>query len=72
MDRSNIQWCPFGMKNSPATFQWLINQETLGLPGCDAYIDDVVIYSNTEEEQLDIMQNFFERLSAAKVTVNLS
>ena len=63
---------PFGMKNSLATFQQLINQVKFGFPGCDAYIDDVVIYSNTEEEQLDIMQKFFERLSAAKVTVNLS
>ena len=63
---------PFGMKNSPATFQRLINQVTSGLSGCDAYIDDVVIYSDTWEEHLDVTRKFFERLSAAKLTVNLS
>ena len=63
---------PFGMKNSPATFQRLINQVVSGLPGCDAYIDDVIIYSETWEEHLDIMRKLFERLSAAKLTVNLS
>ena len=63
---------PFGMKNSPATFQRLINQVISGLPGCGAYIDDVIIYSETWEEHLDIMRKLFERLSAAKLTVNLS
>ncbi len=63
---------PFGMKNSPATFQRLINQVTSGLQGCEAYIDDVIIYSETWEEHVDIMRKFFERLSKAKLTVNLS
>ena len=33
----------FGMKNSPATFQRLINDVIAGLDGCEAYIDDIII-----------------------------
>ena len=36
---------PFGMKNSPATFQRLINIIITGLDNCKAYIDDAIIYS---------------------------
>ena len=63
---------PFGMKNSPATFQRLISHVTSGLQGCEAYIDDVIIYSETWEEHLDIMRRFFHRLSEAQLTVNLA
>ena len=37
---------PFGMKNSPATFQRLINSLIAGMDGIGAYIDDVIIYSD--------------------------
>lgn len=61
---------PFGMKNWPATFQRLINKVIAGLHGCEAYIDDVIIYSNTWEEHLQIIRKFFERLTEAKLTIN--
>ena len=62
----------FGMKNAPATFQRLINAVTQGIEGCDAYIDDGVIYSDTWEEHLSILRQFYQRLSEAKLTINLS
>ena len=37
----------FRMKNSPATFQRLINMIINGLENRDAYIDDVIIYNDT-------------------------
>ena len=43
---------PFGMKNSPATFQRLVNNIICGLDGCDAYIDDVIIYSDSWSDHL--------------------
>lgn len=35
----------FDMWNAPATFQWLVNQVLGGVEGCEAYLDDVVVYS---------------------------
>ena len=35
---------PFGMGNAPATFQRLINQVTAEINGCEAYIDDIIIF----------------------------
>jgi hypothetical protein len=63
---------PFGMKNSPATFQRLMNMITFGLDNCDAYIDDVIIYNNTWEDHLETIRKFFDRLSDANLTINLS
>ena len=51
---------PFGMKNSPATFQRFINMIINGLENCDAYIDDVIIYNDTWEEHLTTIQKFFD------------
>lgn len=54
---------PFGTKNSPVI---------VDLEGCGAYVDDVVIYSKTWEEHLRTIRKFFERLSRAMLTTNLS
>ncbi|CAB4001500.1 Hypothetical predicted protein [Paramuricea clavata] len=62
---------PFGMKNAPATFQRLINRLITDIDGCKAYIDDVIIYSNTWETHLEIMRKFFQRLREASLMINL-
>ena len=43
------QYCvmPFGLKNAPTTFQRMVNRIVDGLQGCDAYIDDLLIYANS-------------------------
>ena len=63
---------PFGMKNSPATFQRLVNNVICRFDGCDAYIDDVIIYSDSWSDHLQRIRKFFDRLSKAKLTVNLA
>ena len=63
---------PFEMKNSPATFQRLINMIITGLDKCKAYIDDAIIYSEEWDQQIKIIREFFERLSKAKLTINLA
>ena len=63
---------PFGMKNSPATFQRMVHAVLQGLHGCEAYIDDVIVYSSTWEEHLSIMKELFSRLRKASLTINLA
>ena len=60
------------MKISPATFQRLVNNVICGLDGCDAYIDDVIIYSDSWSDHLQRIRKFFDQLSKAKLTVNLA
>ena len=63
---------PFGMKNSRPTFQRLINHVISGISGCEAYIDDIIIYTETWTEHIDVLNQFFTRLAEAKLTVNLA
>ena len=63
---------PFGMKNSPATFQRLINTIITRLDNCKAYIDDAIIYSEEWDQQIKTIREFFERLSKAKLTITLA
>lgn len=61
----------FGMQNAPATFQWLINLILAGVMNCEAYLDDLLIFSETWEEHLVVLGNVFKRLPDARPTVNL-
>ena len=63
---------PFGMKNSPATFQRMVNNLIRDLAGCEGYIDDVIIYSQTWPEHIERITAFFEKLSGANLTINLT
>ena len=62
---------PFGMKNSPATFQRLINTLIAGMGGIGAYIDDVIIYSDFWENHIGTIKEFFDRRTEYRLTVNL-
>lgn len=42
----------FGMRNAPATFQRLVNTVLAGVPHCNAYLDDLVIYTDTWSEHI--------------------
>ena len=62
----------FGLRNAPATFQRLMNKVVAGLIGCAVYLDDVVVYSDTWEEHVERIRALFDRLTWAKLTVNLA
>ena len=63
---------PFGLRNVPATFQRLMNQVVAGLKGCAAYLDNVVIYSETWAEHVDQIRALFEQLAWANLTINIA
>lgn len=62
---------PFGMKNSAATFQRLINQVIDEIPNCDGYIDDIDIYSDIWKEHINQIRMLFDGLTRAKLVINL-
>lgn len=62
---------PFGMKNAPATFQRMINNVIKDLDYCYAYIDDLIICSDSWSDHMKHLKGTFKKLSAANLTVNL-
>ena len=62
---------PFGMKNSPATFERLINT-IIGIEHCEAYIDDPIMYNDEWDHHMGTIKAFFDKLSEAKLTINLA
>ena len=62
---------PFGLKNAPATFQRMVNQSVANFEGIEAYIDDLIVYSQTWEQHMRQLRQLFKRLSEANLTVNL-
>ena len=62
----------FGLCNAAATFQRVINEVIRGLPGVAAYIDDLVVMADSQEEHLTRLRGLFEHLSQAGLTLNLA
>ncbi|KAL7291073.1 hypothetical protein TKK_0015204 [Trichogramma kaykai] len=60
---------PFGLKNAPATFQWLMGTVLKGLQGniLFVYVDDIVIYANSIEEHNDKFNQLATRLREANL-----
>jgi cleavage and polyadenylation specificity factor subunit 1 len=54
---------PFGLKNSASTFQRFLDQVLRGLPGVVVYIDDILVFSDTEEEHIKRLRALLERLN---------
>jgi hypothetical protein len=57
---------PFGLSNAPATFQNMMNHifwDLLDL-GLIVYLDDILIYAETEEEHDRIVTEVLKRLAA--------
>ena len=58
---------PFGLTNTPATFQGLMELclSDLHLNWCIIYLDDVIIFSRTPEEYIAWLEAVFKKISDA-------
>ena len=54
---------PFGLKNAPAHFQKVMDTVLSGVHGARAYIDDVVVYTQTWEEHLKVLELTLQALA---------
>ena len=63
---------PFGMRNAAQTFQRFIDMVTRDLPFVYAYIDDILVASETEEDHLMHLRLLFNRLSEYGIIINSS
>jgi hypothetical protein len=60
---------PIGLTNTPATFQAYINQALRGLVDdfCIVYLDDILVFSRTQEEHAEHLRRICERLRGAEL-----
>ena len=56
---------PFGLAQAPAYFQKLINDVLKRCNFAMGYLDDIIIYSRSEKEHLEHLEEIFTRLKAA-------
>ena len=62
----------FGLAQAPSYFQKLMNKVLNGLNFTFAYLDDVIIFSNTAEEHLKHIQIVINRLKSAQLKLKKS
>ena len=63
---------PFGMRNSPATFQRIMNYLFQGLEGVQVYLDDIIIFSDTWPQHIDRLVSVLRKLRDAHLTIKLA
>lgn len=62
----------FGVKTAPSIFQATMDKILSGIPRVFCYVDDILIATNTVEEQLDILEKVFQRFEKHNVQLNRS
>lgn len=62
---------PFGLCGAPATFQRLMDVVVRELPFAKAYLDDLVIFSQTWQEHMEHLRFVFQCIKEAGLTVKL-
>ena len=63
---------PFGLAQAPVYFQLLMNQVLKALPFAMTYLDDIIIFSNSEEEHLLHLEEVFRQLRKAGLKMKQS
>ena len=63
---------PFGLAQAPAFLQHLMNKVLDNCSFAMTYLDDIIIFSNSEEEHLSHIEEIFRRLEAADLKMKRS
>ena len=63
---------PFGLRNAPATFQRLMDVVLSGLKWNSVlvYMDDIMVYSVTPSQHLELLNQVFDRLCSSSLRIN--
>ena len=64
---------PFGLTNAPSTFMRLMHEVLKRFMGTFVivYLDDILIFSKTKEENLEHIRQVLQRLKEEKFLINL-
>jgi len=71
----HFQWryMPFGLRNAPATFSRLVSKLLMGLESfCAAFLDDIIIFSDTWEEHLAHIRAVLTHIRSANLSLSPS
>ena len=71
MGKYEFNRVPFGLAQAPAYFQRLINEVSTDCNFATEYLDDIIIFSKTEEEHLQHLEEIFDRLKKAGLKLKL-
>ena len=63
---------PFGLAQAPGFFQHLMNKVLDNCPFAMTYLDNIIIFSDTEEEHLAHIEEIFKRLEATDLKMKRS
>jgi len=72
----NIQYmfigAPFGIKTLTSVFQRVMSNLLSDFPFARSFVDDILIFSDTDEEHLEHVKAVIDRLTAACLTINVA
>ena len=71
MGKYEFNRVPFGLAQAPAHFQKLINEVLTDCNFAMGYLDDIIIFSKTQEEHLEHLETIFNRLREAGLKLKL-
>ena len=58
-------------KNSPLTFMKFFHEVLHGIDNCYAYLDDILVFTDTEEAHLQVIEDIFKRLAQYGLALSL-
>jgi len=60
---------PFGLMNSAASFNRMVRKLLRGMKNVDGYVDDILVYTKTWQEHLEVLEELLKRLKQSKLTI---